>query len=874
MSVDPKTTTRRRPPGSGHQSKPATEKMDVDKPQAPASGSGASKKIKGSSAVSVSGPSTQAGKKGSSQPKEMDVDKDDDGTQPATKNSGMRGGGVVYKSDLYAKPGKMATSGYFPAITTPREDLDEWTGIYKRMNAGEWRLHETEGVPVCKTVIREKRIVLEESGGSDVDQLDGDELPKVKLPEIQCECCIGYLRHVAAARENDDGSLAVVYEARELVISLNNRAQKVAELSGQLAAQKETVATLREEARALNETLIEVAAKKMLYEDRYTQCQKDYDSLLDQRDELHHQVTDLKDKLREYEQRSRKRMHYSDNRSTTDRHYQPTQAYPAFPKESTAGKSGETVGLGEDTKARDEELREMLQHTIVLDINKLRGTPQIIVHGPLSLDHPPKQAWALDEHGYPADIMAWNTARQHAEMSQCWSSCWQTVQPYIQARIAELNNEPLTELQKYILANYRMPLWTRAVFQRTGQSALEINYNNKFWNDIKEPYAVHNVPVTLVAAHIQHRGRVPEGCPFVDVFQSVDLRLVRGLLTSPKKPAHAAARTTAVQLAKKLIGVLGIPNNYRDMLDAGRVVVAPATKLEHFSLEGVDDLLDTTIVTRLAAMGLTQDEPPGSHFPSGDIYPRQPGLPWPRACDNDAFSRAMTLPGIPIEGVLDTDDQKKATLRISMVPQRSSHHPRGGAQIRGGRGGVRGRGTFHNTNHSGQSHPTVILSPQSPTPVPQGAFTFSPSPMSVPPPHNYSQPVQTITNTQNVPYVSQAFTQPSNATTTWTYSPAFPQQVQQQQQSYPPPQPHFPQPQFAHSSNGSQPPRQQGFSQHQGGQTQQFSMPTNVQPHQTLMGSMHAPHNAIAGSASINAPDTSFSINDFTMTGTDTTNNL
>ncbi|KAF8128297.1 hypothetical protein K438DRAFT_1948869 [Mycena galopus ATCC 62051] len=362
--------------------------------------------------------------------------------------------------------------------------------------------------------------------------------------------------------------------------------------------------------------------------------------------------------------------------------------------------------------------------TAHIDWNRLEGIPRLIIRFHIDEPHVRPRAeelWVITKSREPASIKDWNAARQYAQLHKSWSVELTIFSVYYGARHAPSN--ALTSLQQHALNNYCMP----------------------FWSNAKPEYGD---PVTAYAAVLQRNDHAPAGCPFVDKFQTLESRLVRGAMlwnALNVAPIHgrtstAAERKECVTAANALLLFLVFPHGYRRELASQALTVAPIERIQPWPCDKLepDDLSDSIVASRLATMGLSADavddafdflqnlaaeivekrrpgwditileslirnsaeavqqqgRPQGKIEEYGELLIHPPGLPWASKELNTAQENGLFLENIPLPPLPGSTTIRYFTFKPERVPEtpvRREHdcsHDRVSPQY--GRGGTRG----------------------------------------------------------------------------------------------------------------------------------------------------------------------------------------
>ncbi|KAF8162282.1 hypothetical protein K438DRAFT_1775985 [Mycena galopus ATCC 62051] len=172
----------------------------------------------------------------------------------------------------------------------------------------------------------------------------------------------------------------------------------------------------------------------------------------------------------------------------------------------------------------------------------------------------------------------------------------------------------LESLQQHALNNYRMSVWFLNILKRCFSDPPVTKKNHEFWSTEKPEYGD---PVTAYAAALQRHDHATAGCPFVDKFQMLDSRLVRGVMlwnalnAAPIQGCSSTAdeQKESATAANALLLFLAFPHGYRRELTLQALTVAPIKHIQpwpHDKLEP-NDFSDSSVDSPFAAMGLSAD---------------------------------------------------------------------------------------------------------------------------------------------------------------------------------------------------------------------------------------------------------------------------
>ncbi|KAJ7102982.1 hypothetical protein C8R43DRAFT_963864 [Mycena crocata] len=588
----------------------AVAQMDVDKPPIVASkGKGVSK----ASAI----------------PEKMDVDKGEN-SEPADRpqqiSQGFRGGGLVRR---HPNAGESPPKAYaciramqnLPAMETDPADVPVERKLLERVRVSKWRVQEFYGVPVCRTSVREAK--------SPPPLPDPDETASEKEERLEeekedaeedkaCTHCESYLQHLSAAVLADDGGLEAAINLRNFWHDQTSKASMVARLQGELRATKAVMEKESDRANRLQTEMIDLAAHKLTNDRELDNCQIRLGKLRNEHDAALDELARLRDALnRDTKDDSRKRKR-SDNvgagaglrRSDDNRVSDSLFIYGnvEFTEGNVPLVRSEYPSPDCSLVVKDGKLNT------AIDFLKLVGIPRsIILELHCSSLPPAAGSWPVDRGTFmPTTIAGWSDAYQFSLDRDCWIVAFGVFLVYYIARRIEARNGQLTELQKFALANYRLPCWFFAMCQRLVVNANDWTYNKAFWSKMPQPD--YRAPETAAAAHIQHWGHKIPGCPFMDDYDTLDLRLVKGVIlwraiTPLPCAENHATRTARAKIMHALLSVLAPPGAYQwDLKQNPDIQVAQKRQLVHWELADSDDLTDKVVVTKLASMGFTPED--------------------------------------------------------------------------------------------------------------------------------------------------------------------------------------------------------------------------------------------------------------------------
>ncbi|KAJ7124768.1 hypothetical protein C8R43DRAFT_958558 [Mycena crocata] len=559
-------------------------------------------------------------------------------------------------------------------------ETDEEFQLRSSMEAVGWRVHETFGVPLCKSAFRERSDVIEE--GEETTDPEGSV----------CTACDGFLEHLSEHAKRDDGGLMAACGFRDLQVAANKSTTCVAEARGELKAVKEALTREQKVNTDLQSEVFTLRNRKEVLEERLEDTMSKYADIRGHRDRLREELTVARDEIdRAMDGRARKRAPQMDEermppprqRSSgylREERFEPTCSRNPAPDASTAIRNGLLV-------------EDINYHVLV-------GIPRTAIFDARCSGVPPLAGtWKLDSHGLPATIDDWDSAYEYSRKRDCWPVHWSVYRVYWDARKEmEKDNPQLTPLQQHVLKYYRMPIWFKDVWRRMVQDPNEIKYNNAFWVTMGKP--TYRDPSTALAVWMMRWNRNSDGCSFEDDYQTLNLRKVRGLalwtalMPSVPKTGNPSVevRDGMIAITKSLWNIFGSPYMYRHSLKNGDITPALELNLEPFPLTSAGEMTDVFMIQKLAEMGLRSEdaddmylfvrtmilaikekprdgwdpeevelycqssaitagttEPMGKTPPNGNTFVRPPGLLWNNSDDNNAFHKGLFLGEIPLD---------------------------------------------------------------------------------------------------------------------------------------------------------------------------------------------------------------------------------
>ncbi|KAJ7642568.1 hypothetical protein DFH06DRAFT_1137124 [Mycena polygramma] len=662
-------------------------------------------------------------------------------------------------------------------IRTSAEALKEQE-LRRVMRTGKWCIHSVLGTMVCYTALMETT----DAGTG------GDET---------CGICVQYIQHVCEGFACNDTTLDAARDLRNMYIALRSGPTDVARIEGELAAVKRQLQDEQDQNWELQKDLVKLAAERSAFQSDAT---KAWQFSTENQRRAEKAEAALIDEIRNSERVDGSRARKTPNTTQKDSRASATKVAGGArievpikgecvdgsvdtPVETDAN----TASNGEDIQMEEPQPPKAIVQLPATDWTKLSGIPQLILERclqPATARPPPRGTWALDKHGVPATIEDYKKAMKYMHDHECYAVGLTVFSVYATARDALATGNTLTDLQQWAFEYFTMPEWLWKEFKTFHKPELSISANRSFWHRATRPTFINGIQAW--AAFYQRQGCEPEGLPFLDDFNSMDARLLRGyvLMMSvgyPKKGVVPSAkdRDNAFTVTTALMSVMLYHDAYTDLIKSENLHVANTVKLELWPLAVEAHVTDVQVAKRLAAMGVTvnmvndaymygrslldemiskprssaqQEElislrasvmeveatrgrPPGKVADYGEVLTRSPGLPWSHTTLNWAQEKGPLIDNIPV--LLADGSVKKLTmypLRGALTgPSLPSPAVRGGNANRRGvppsRGVSPGRGRGTPSYHA-PSAPRNLNSPANPqsrVSMPPAAATASTS---------------------------------------------------------------------------------------------------------------------------------------------------
>ncbi|KAJ6448457.1 hypothetical protein C8R45DRAFT_947984 [Mycena sanguinolenta] len=267
-----------------------------------------------------------------------------------------------------------------------------------------------------------------------------------------------------------------------------------------------------------------------------------------------------------------------------------------------------------------------------------------------------------------------------------------------------------------------------------------------FWPRMTRPTITD--PDAAAAAWYQRQGLIPEYCPYMDDFHTLNARLFRGFRTwsvitgCPRRgmaTADLAADDPVLAICKAVLHMLLVPDSYRKIcvltgipsnprksshFGLGSDVSQPTSAMGNYrkvsqiwvfnliastSCVGWDvEVLKNTITACDEGIAAHGHAPPGKKLPYGAYLFHPPGFPWADKLLNGIQEKVVFLMDIPVPApfgsnklgrfnFIDASANSSSPARASSSSRGSSSRGRGGSNVGQGRGSApraRGRGGY------------------------------------------------------------------------------------------------------------------------------------------------------------------------------------
>ncbi|KAJ6493117.1 hypothetical protein C8R45DRAFT_927903 [Mycena sanguinolenta] len=563
-----------------------------------------------------------------------------------------------------------------------------------------WMAHPKFGLPVCVSALH--------PGNDGV---------------FGCLDCREYMRHVIAAFRDDDADIRSVINKRDDIIASNRRTREEARLRGELAVTERTLEDANDKIDDLTRQVIELSTKCARAEqDRlyYFEDRERYKEEL----ERGRQRTCYDPTSRGSPEGSRRKRGPS-ARATDQQDGEPLRkpTVPAFSVSETTAEPVSTGPAGRTfvapipsaaataaTPAEDVEMGEIVSTApavINTDWKHPIGLPTLILSywsaGPQHIPAPNPGTWPTTNSkvGLYEQLKHYNEALQLAHNSRHWGVALSVIRVYALAR-AKKPGETLTLLEDHAPKTSVMPHWMGEILKKFFADKDAVEANKGFWPRMTRPAITD--PDAAAAAWYQRQGLVPEYCPYLDDFHTLNARLFRGFRTwsvitgCPMRgmaTANLAADDPVLAICKAVLHMLLVPDSYAQDLHTYGHTVEPEEKLTLWPRKRCEpaDLSDGEISKGLADMGLqptTVDDaydylcamaleiastsrvgwdvealknmitacdkgiaarrhaPPGKKLPYGAYLFHPPGLPWADKLLNGIQEKVVFLTDIPV----------------------------------------------------------------------------------------------------------------------------------------------------------------------------------------------------------------------------------
>ncbi|KAK6995567.1 hypothetical protein R3P38DRAFT_3223447 [Favolaschia claudopus] len=468
--------------------------------------------------------------------------------------------------------------------------LDYIEEMRQRMQNGTWRIHEPFGSVVCASSVGEAH--------------EGED---------PCTTCRSYLAHIGAGQVSNDRSLRAALKLRDTITARTLRQTDAARVQGELVAVRQALAateTKLDKAESkldkAHADLLAVTAKFAAAEEEIVHLKDEREDARDEVDDERKHVDELKDRIHELQAQ----IEHMDEGRVRKRALPPSDVHvPATsvtqPSSAVADVDIQMVDVRHKTAAITVDWRGSIEGLPGKAIESYSMTPR---------DLPPaKGTWAVARVGIPKNIAAWKAAYEFCHRYQSWPVALAVFHVYVDARNQADNQNPLTEMHRYAILHYFMPVWFFSELKRWCADRRALDQAKKFWSNVTKP--TRGDPIPVLAAFCQVTGRRPEGFHFEDDYGTIDSRKFRGALVfeaivSPPivtKTPSAAERDAQNGLVQELLCLLAVPGAYKQELHNHKCAVSPEERLEKWPSNQTEpgDLTTEKLVSRLSRMGLT-----------------------------------------------------------------------------------------------------------------------------------------------------------------------------------------------------------------------------------------------------------------------------
>ncbi|KAJ7226265.1 hypothetical protein B0H12DRAFT_1077822 [Mycena haematopus] len=479
-----------------------------------------------------------------------------------------------------------------------RDELEVEKDVMRsRMFAGTWRVHHSFGVPICESALR--------------------ALQKQKLDGKPCTSCKAYLAHLSDGLLANDDSLLAANRIRDIDCTRHLRTKDASHASGKLSVTERALTDANERIEDLCIDLLKTseraAGAEREADQLHAQLKRARDEIAESRQrvqELERRQRDLNSHLDHVDEgRARKR---TSNLPQSSSSADSTLTGPNIVRTQTNYPPRNPVTPSSDDVPMTDATRNPSNARI--DWSNIDGIPAMILRYHTEGSHtrqPVPNNWNVTGTGEPADIAAWDLARDYALANKSFAVELSVFRVYVEAR--QVEPEALTKLQAHAIEKYRIYAWFLSILKGCFIKRSAVRRNNKFWADsVKVRYGE---PVPVIAATYQRTGYSPPGCPFVDSYRTLNSRLVRGsILWSTINVASirgraptATERVEGVAVATALLLILAVPHGYQEYLASYCIAVNSVENLQCWPRDKTDpeDLSIQAVLTRLAAIGLS-----------------------------------------------------------------------------------------------------------------------------------------------------------------------------------------------------------------------------------------------------------------------------
>ncbi|KAF8205355.1 hypothetical protein K438DRAFT_2096607 [Mycena galopus ATCC 62051] len=510
-----------------------------------------------------------------------------------THADGMHGGGLVMKRNE-GRPGRMTGSTLKPIMKVEKEDADVEDELRSRMMQGSWRVHEGFGFCMCT-----KTMVKSTQGKAESDEESDSDSPSLSPLED--------------GEEIEKGAYGGGTGSRRWGVA---RDHGYTGLMGELTATERALEAALAEARGWTEQ-VGALRSDLVASNRSAQRNWDYSKELEKTiDGLREQLRIATNELEEERQRYDDSRHRK--RAATGQHHPAGEGCNPAGEAGGGPRTARPTGNVEDhTISEDVTMAEAAvvpSGTTVPSWSDMPTLARRIVHEPTMTEFtapPLGVSWKLSAAGEFSSLDAYSEALTFVHDHKCWGVGIALFRTYVDARKNRDNKVALSSIQSFALGRFRTPPWMWKEFTSCIKEDATAK-NNVFWQNMSHPEPTQSI--RAAAAYLQQRMAGPVGCPFLDEFNTLDARLVRGYLLwsaigPPRRKAHTPAEMAhVVAVGRALLGIIMFPNTYTRILASEGITISPASAFQTWNTLENGVSADTNTVRRLAAMGVTVEQ--------------------------------------------------------------------------------------------------------------------------------------------------------------------------------------------------------------------------------------------------------------------------